>query len=213
MPNKFHSLLNWNACAGSNGYWQEERFPEKPPVALCWAGGEYENRNLEFFRAKVVEPYSLLHRKGQRWEVDSKIDRNILNNFDCFIGLKYMLERFTNTNHSWFLKRKHNSFYIEVFFFYFFNVSIAKGCQIGCTFNIGLFCTEDCMGMPPDGVRKRGFSWFTSNRSWVMSVNPTAYSFLRHKGGDPQWNLWLCSLGPPEFQKEDVFKLTSLKFP
>ena len=39
---------------------------------------------------------------------------------------KYILKRFTNTNHLWFLKRKHNSFYREVFFFIFFNVSIAK---------------------------------------------------------------------------------------
>ena len=62
--------------------------------------------------------------KGQRWEVNSKIET--LNNFDCFVALKYILKRFTNTNHLWFLRRKHNSFYREVFFFIFFNVSIAK---------------------------------------------------------------------------------------
>lgn len=160
--------MNWNACARSNGQWLEERFPVKPPIALWWAGGKYGNGNLEIFRAKVLESHRLLCMKGQRWEVNSKIDRNILNNSDCFVALKYILKRFTNTNHLWFLKRKHNSFYREVFFFIFLMFLLQRVYQIWCTFNTGLFCTDDCMGNAPVMVQE-GFndSLMISHGWWV----------------------------------------------
>lgn len=150
MPNKFHSLLNWNACARSNGQWLEERFPAKPPIALWWAVGKYGNRNLEIFRAKVLESHRLLCMKGQRWEVNSKIDRNIFNNSDCFVALKYVLKRFTKTQTiCGFWKESTIHFIERCSFFIFLMFLLQRVYQIWCTFNTGLFCTDDCMGNAP----------------------------------------------------------------
>lgn len=63
---------------------------------------EFPEPGLGVFEAKFLEPYRLLPVNGQGREADSKIEKILIS--DCFRALKYILKRFMNTNHLWFLK-------------------------------------------------------------------------------------------------------------
>lgn len=120
-------------------------FLENKHISPWLAAGKYENHNLELVELKFLEPCSLLHMKGQGWEADFKNQENIKNEFwllpSSQIDIKKIYE------HKPFVvsqKKAQLILYRGVFCFYFFNVSIAKVYQVWCTFNIEIFCMENC---------------------------------------------------------------------
>lgn len=92
---------------------------------------------------------------GQGWEAHSKTGRKILNNFRLLPSSQIYSQKIYEYK-PFVVAKKKAQLILYRGVFYFFNVSMAEVYQIRCTFNIEIFCTEDCMGITLDGVRKEG---------------------------------------------------------